>query len=195
MSMPDHWACLWLISVAAVKAGKGRCEKPLTRSIAEGRLLSDWVTKHKRVFRTDSEFRSLAQFHRAVELVAELLDRQAAYHPHGRAVWRIKSPPYVKMDVPAELNYDLWQGPAPVKPYTEKRVHPPRLRAARLDQRPRLCDGMIQNRTAHLNESPNGATTPTARGRWSGRAREVPPPGNLWNVCANSEFDCTLPTA
>ena len=65
---PDHWHVP--MSVLAVKAGKDVCcEKPLTRSIAEGRLLSDLVTQHKRVFRTDSEFRSLPQFHRAVELV------------------------------------------------------------------------------------------------------------------------------
>jgi predicted dehydrogenase len=58
------------IAVAAVKAGKDVCcEKPLTRSIAEGRLLSDLVTQHKRVFRTDSEFRSIESFHRACELV------------------------------------------------------------------------------------------------------------------------------
>ncbi len=68
ISTPDHWHVP--MSVLAIKAGKDvSCEKPLTRSIAEGRLLSDLVTKHKRVFRTDSEFRSLPQFHRAVELV------------------------------------------------------------------------------------------------------------------------------
>ena len=59
ISTPDHWHVP--MAVAAVKAGKDVCcEKPLTRSIAEGRLLSDLVTKHKRVFRTDSEFRSHA---------------------------------------------------------------------------------------------------------------------------------------
>ena len=68
ISTPDHWHVP--MSVLAIKAGKDvACEKPLTRSIAEGRLLSDLVTQQRRVFRTDSEFRSLPQFHRAVELV------------------------------------------------------------------------------------------------------------------------------
>ena len=56
ISTPDHWHVP--MSLAAVEAGKDVCcEKPLTRTIAEGRKLSDAVTKHQRVFRVDSEFR------------------------------------------------------------------------------------------------------------------------------------------
>ena len=65
---PDHWHVQ--MSMEAIQAGKDvSCEKPLTRCIADGRKLSDLVTKHRRVFRTDSEFRSLENFHRAVTLV------------------------------------------------------------------------------------------------------------------------------
>ena len=142
------------MSVMAVKAGKDvSCEKPLTRSIAQGRLLSDLVTKHKRVFRTDSEFRSIKQFHRAVELVRN--GRIGKLHTirTGVPMGKSKSPTLVEMPVPEELNYDLWQGPAAVKPYTEKRVHP-----LKDYERPGwfnvsdYSDGMIQNWTAHLND-------------------------------------------
>ena len=65
---PDHWHVP--ISLEAVRAGKDvSCEKPLTLSIAEGRVLADAVRAHGRVFRVDSEFRSLRNFHRLCELV------------------------------------------------------------------------------------------------------------------------------
>lgn len=53
-STPDHWHVP--ISLAAVRRGKHVCcEKPLTLSVAEGRVLADAVKKHRVVFRTDSE--------------------------------------------------------------------------------------------------------------------------------------------
>ena len=65
---PDHWHMIQ--AIAALKAGKDvACEKPLTRFITEGRRLVEVVTENKRVFRTDSEFRSNAAMHRAVQLV------------------------------------------------------------------------------------------------------------------------------
>jgi len=68
ISTPDHWHVP--IAIAAVNTGKDvALEKPITRYINEGRILADLVAKHKCVFRVDSEFRSLAHFHRAVELV------------------------------------------------------------------------------------------------------------------------------
>ena len=68
ISTPDHWHAP--IAIAAIKAGKDvSLEKPITRCIEEGRIIADLCVKHKRVFRVDSEFRSLEFFHRAVELV------------------------------------------------------------------------------------------------------------------------------
>jgi len=52
ISSPDHWHVP--MSLLAVEAGKDVCcEKPLTLSIKEGRILADAVKKHQRVFRTD----------------------------------------------------------------------------------------------------------------------------------------------
>ena len=68
ISTQDHWHVP--MAVAAVRAGKDvALEKPITRYIDEGRLLANEVVKHGRVFRVDSEFRSLEQMHRAAELV------------------------------------------------------------------------------------------------------------------------------
>jgi myo-inositol 2-dehydrogenase / D-chiro-inositol 1-dehydrogenase len=192
ISAPDHWHVP--MSVLAVKTGKDvSCEKPLTRSIAEGRLLSDLVTKHKRVFRTDSEFRSLPQFHRAVELVRN--GRIGKLHtirtgvPYGEA----QSPVFVEMPVPEELNYDLWQGPASVKPYTEQRVHP-----IKGYERPGWMNirdydhGVILNWTVHLNDIAQWGNNTDRTGPVDVEGQgKYPPPGSLWDACYEFEFACT----
>jgi myo-inositol 2-dehydrogenase/D-chiro-inositol 1-dehydrogenase len=151
ISTPDHWHVP--MALMALRAGKDvSLEKPITRYIAEGRLLVDTVASHKRVFRVDSEFRSLERFHRAVELV-----RNGAIGTLKTI--RVSSPreefpqePAVEAPVPAELDYDMWLGPAPKVPYMQKRVHNPR----DLKGRPgwfrstMYADGMLTNWGAHL---------------------------------------------
>ena len=119
---PDHWHCL--PAIAAAKSGKDiYLEKPLSFSIAEGRALSDAVRRHGRVFQTGSQQRSEWNFRYACELVRNgrigklhtvrvglPTDPATGLRPH--------------MPVPANLDYDLWLGPAPWAPYTEERVHP-----------------------------------------------------------------------
>jgi myo-inositol 2-dehydrogenase / D-chiro-inositol 1-dehydrogenase len=189
---PDHWHVP--MSVMAIKAGKDvSCEKPLTRSLAEGRYLSDLVTKHKRVFRTDSEFRSLPQFHRAVELVRN--GRIGKLHtirttvPFGEP----QSPPFVAMPVPEELNYDLWQGSAPERPYCDQRVHEPHRydRPGWFNISDYSC-GMIQNWTAHLNDIAQWGNNSDRTGPVDVEGRgKFPPPGSLWDTCYDFEFTCT----
>ena len=195
ISTPDHWHVP--MSVLAVKAGKHvSCEKPLTRSIAEGRLLSDLVAKRQRVFRTDSEFRSKPQSHRAVELVRN--GRIGKLHTIRTGVpfgvgHSEPSPPYVEMPVPEELDYEFWQGPAPVKPYTAERVHRTKdyERPGWMNIRD-YCDGMILNWTTHLNDIAQWGNDTDRTGPVDVEGRgKFPPPGSLWDVCYEFEFTCT----
>ncbi len=192
ISAPDHWHVP--ISAMAAKAGKDvSCEKPLTRSIAEGRFLSDLVTKHKRVFRTDSEWRSKTQSHRAVELVRN--GRLGKLHTIRTAVPqnRFQSPPQVDMPVPEELNYDFWLGPAPWKPYTEQRVHQIKgyERPGWMNIRD-YCDGMILNWTTHLNDIAQWGNNTDRTGPVEVEGHgKFPPAGSLWDVCYEFEFTCT----
>ena len=101
IATPDHWHVP--IALAAIRAGKDvSCEKPLTISIREGRILADAVRKHQRVFRTDSEFRSLANFHRVCELVVN--GRIGKLHTIRTGVPKtdITMPAQPEMPVPAE---------------------------------------------------------------------------------------------
>ncbi|GMV98390.1 MAG: hypothetical protein AMXMBFR83_27400 [Phycisphaerae bacterium] len=121
ISTPDHWHTL--ISVMAVRAGKDvQCEKP-TLTIDEGKLLIEAVRKHKKVFQTSTEDRSLGVYRRMVELV-----RNGRIGKVRKVEVILPRQPTVPGDptpqpVPPELDWDMWLGPAPEAPYTKDRVH------------------------------------------------------------------------
>ena len=153
ISTPDHWHAI--VAAAALRAGKDvSLEKPITRFISEGRLLADLALRHKRVFRVDSEFRSLERFHRAAELVRN--GRVGRLHTirSGSPVEEFPEESEAVTPVPPGLDYDLWLGPAPEVPYIQKRVHAPRDLKSRPGWfRSRLfADGMLTNWGAHLND-------------------------------------------
>ena len=190
ISTPDHWHVP--MAVAAIKAGKDvALEKPITRSIAEGRLLSDLVAKHKRVFRVDSEFRSKTVSRKACELVRN--GRIGEIHTIRSGVPRgkLELVPHVDMPVPEELDYEMWTGPAPLRPYTEKRVHDRKgyVRAGWMNIRD-YSDGLITNWGTHLNDivqwGNNTERTGPVEVEGTGR---YPPPGGMWDVLM--EFEAT----
>ena len=155
ISTPDHWHVP--MGIMAAKAGKDfSLEKPLTTHLAGGRALCDAVKKHKVITRTDSEFRSLKPFWRAVELVRN--GRIGKLHTMRTGVpfdMNGEVPPaQPTMPVPEELDYDMWLGPAPFAPYTEKRVHNRQVIKARPGwmRISDYCNGMISNWGTHLND-------------------------------------------
>lgn len=188
ISTPDHWHVP--IAIAALRAGKDvSCEKPLTRSVSEGRKLVECVAQHNRVFCTDSEFRSERMFHKAAQLVRNgqlgKLRRIITATPKDTTL-----PPQPDMPVPPELNYDMWLGPAPEKPYTEKRVHP------RHEDKGRpgwitirdYADGMLANWGAHLNDIAMWGNNTERTGPVLVEATGTfPSESNLWNVILEFE--------
>lgn len=121
ISTPDHWHTL--ISVMAVRAGKDvQCEKP-TLTIDEGKVLIDTVRKHKKVFQTSTEDRSLGCYRRMVELVRN--GRIGKLRKVEVILPRQPNEPgdSTSQPVPPELDYDMWLGPAPEAPYNPARVH------------------------------------------------------------------------
>lgn len=121
ISTPDHWHTI--ISLLAIQAGKDvQCEKP-TLTIHEGRVLTEAVRKHKKVFQTSTEDRSIVEYHRMAELVRNgrigKLQRIEVILPKQPTVPGDATP----RPVPARLDYEMWLGPAPFAPYTPDRVH------------------------------------------------------------------------
>lgn len=123
VATPDHWHTL--PSLDAILAGKDvYCEKPLTLFIEEGKTLVKAARKHQRVVQTGSQQRSDAKFLKAAEYV-----RNGRIGKIKRVLvglvgvnWT-KEPAEADSQPPAELNYDLWLGPAPFRPYNKHRVH------------------------------------------------------------------------
>jgi predicted dehydrogenase len=118
---PDHWHTL--INLAALKAGKDvYSEKPLTLTIDEGKRLVATVQETKRVFQTGSQQRSDARFRLACELVRNdrlgKLTHVTTILPAGP-----NDGPFKPEKVPAELDWDFWQGQTSLHDYTPKRCH------------------------------------------------------------------------
>lgn len=117
ISTPDHWHVT--MALMGLAAGKHVfCEKP-TLTIAEGRKLADTVAQQKLVFATGLEDRSIIHYHKLVEVV-----RNGGIGKLERIKVGLPTKPVIPKEdpapVPEDLNYDLWLGPAPFRPYTPK---------------------------------------------------------------------------
>jgi predicted dehydrogenase len=153
ISTPDHWHAP--MALAAVRAGKDvSLEKPVSRYVDEGRIIADEVAKYKRVFRVDSEFRSIPGMHRAAELVRNGVIGKLLTVRTGSPTEQFPNEAAVEAPVPAGLDYEMWLGPAPLVPYMQKRVHAPNDLRSRPGWMRNLdyCDGMIANWGTHLND-------------------------------------------
>ncbi len=122
ISTPDHWHAL--TAIHACQAGKDvYCEKPLSLTILEGRKMVEAARKHERIVQTGSQQRSDARFRQACELVRNgrigKLERVMVGLPNSN----FDGPPVPDSDPPEELDYDMWLGPAPQRPYNKNRVH------------------------------------------------------------------------
>jgi predicted dehydrogenase len=116
LALPDHWHALIAIAVA----NKGidiYGEKPLARSIVEGRAIVDAAHKNNIVWQMGSWQRSVSHFHQAAELVRNgrigKIDYVEVGLPDGGI--NIGNPP--AQPVPKGMDWDMWLGPAPKVPY------------------------------------------------------------------------------
>lgn len=117
IATPDHWHAL--IAIAAAKAGKDMyCEKPMTLTIREAREMVNAMRRYDRVFQTGSQQRSHGPFRQACELVRS--GYIGKVHDVYVRVWgpshECDLPPE---PVPAGLDWDLWLGPAPWRPFNK----------------------------------------------------------------------------
>lgn len=135
IATPPHWH--GLMAVEAARAGKDIwCEKPMTRTIGEGKRVVDEVNKHGRMFRLNTWFRFKDDFYGLgtdVKPLKKLLESGVLGWPLKVTVsgitgydwkfyWSGKTD-LTPMPVPENLDYDMWLGPAPYKPYNPERVH------------------------------------------------------------------------
>ena len=120
---PDHWHIK--IAVEALEAGKHVfCQKPLSLTLEENQLIRRACEKHKdRVFLVGTQQRSdKNRFLRAVNMVQKGLlgkIKKVTVGINGSPT----GGPFPVAEVPKELNWEMWQGQAPLEEYREKRCH------------------------------------------------------------------------
>lgn len=118
---PDHWHAA--ITTMACQAGKDvYCEKPLCRTIDEGRKMTQAARRYDRVVQMGSQYRSIARSREACEWVRNgrlgKVHTVRLTHPSNRT-----HPCEPSRPVPANLDWDLWLGPAPWADYHPARCH------------------------------------------------------------------------
>jgi predicted dehydrogenase len=125
IATPDHWHATILI--AACAAGKDvYCEKPLSHNIVEGRAMVQAARRHRRVVQVGTQQRSGRHFQQAVRFVQEgrlgdvFLCRTWITNRMREA--ENESPPDEDR-APPGVDYDLWLGPAPRRPFNRNRFH------------------------------------------------------------------------
>lgn len=135
IATPPHWH--GLMACEAAKAGKDIfCEKPMTRTIGEGRRVKEAVERYNRIFRLNTWFRFTDTFYglgTTVKPLKKLIQSGLLGWPLTFTVsgatgfaWKffwVGKDHLTAEAVPPELNYDMWLGPAPYKPYNPHRVH------------------------------------------------------------------------
>ena len=116
IALPDHWHGI-IYSAAANKKLDVYGEKPICRTIEDGQTIVSAVKKNNIIWQTGSWQRSKPNFHRAVELVRNgrigKIKTIEVGLPDGSK--GIGTPPAI--EVPAELNWEMWLGPALKVPY------------------------------------------------------------------------------
>ena len=194
VSTPDHWHVP--AALHAARAGKDMyVEKPLGVALAWAWKLREEAAKHKVVFQYGTQQRSdMKQFRRACELVRNgyigEIQRVDAWAPDMSCNFDEASvPPYGStkpISVPADLDYEMWIGPAPMKPYTADRA---------------TCYGAYHIYDYALGYIAGWGAHPLDIAQWglgadsSGPVRyegtgKIPPKGSLWDSVESWDVHC-----
>lgn len=135
IATPPHWHAI--MACEAADAGKDVwCEKPMTRTIGEGKRVKEAIKRNNRIFRLNTWFRFTDNFYglgTTVEPLKKLIDSGLLGWPLKVTIsgatgfawkffWTGKEN-LLPETVPAHFDYEAWLGPAPYKPYNSHRTH------------------------------------------------------------------------
>ncbi len=122
VASPDHWHPL--MTVMACRAGKDvYVEKPISVTVSEGRKMVEVARETDRVVGVGTQQRSGEHFQRAVEIVQSgrlgRITRVCTWNYGNEYPEGIGNPP--DSDPPEGLDWDMWLGPAPMRPFNRNR--------------------------------------------------------------------------
>ncbi|MFZ5831726.1 MAG: Gfo/Idh/MocA family protein [Planctomycetota bacterium] len=123
IATPDHWHAY--MTVEACKAGKDvYVEKPLCAGVNEGLAMVEAARKHDRVVEAGTWQRSATHFHEAVEWIRSgkigQIFHAEAFLLSMKPAEGDGNPP--DSAPPADIDWDMWVGPAPMRPYNPARA-------------------------------------------------------------------------
>ncbi len=122
IAAPDHWHAL--ATVWACQAGKHvYCEKPASHSLVEGRKMVQAARRYNKIVQLGTQRRSGEYFREAAELVrsgrlGKIPFARTWIAGNRRTIGRRQD-----AAVPPGVDYDLWLGPAPQRPFNPNRFH------------------------------------------------------------------------
>ncbi|HLF34559.1 MAG TPA: Gfo/Idh/MocA family oxidoreductase [Cyclobacteriaceae bacterium] len=119
---PDHWHAL--VAILAFESGKDVYgEKPLSYDVREGQRMLESMEKNKRIFQLGTQIHAGENYHRVVEII----QAGGIGNVHTVRLWKTGFSPGLGFPKvtrpPRELNWDMWQGVAPVTSYFPERCH------------------------------------------------------------------------
>ena len=120
---PDHWHCLNF--VYACEAGKDiYVEKPLANTIAECDIMVKAAGRYNRVVQVGQQQRSNLAFKETIDLVKEdAIGKLRKVNIWANFNYGIGATPAEDGPVPDGVDYDMWLGPAPERPFNRARFH------------------------------------------------------------------------
>ena len=123
IATPDHWHAI--PAVMACQAGKDvYVEKPLAKTIDEGRAMVEAAKRHKRIAQMGSQWRSCAHIIEAAEMVRSgKLGKVSLVRGWAYLDWLPTVGHKPDCAPPAGIDYDRWLGPAPLRPFNPNRFH------------------------------------------------------------------------
>jgi predicted dehydrogenase len=165
IATPDHWHALPMIE--AVKSGVDvYVQKPISMDVVEGQAMLTAARKYNRVVQVGTQRRSTPHLSEARDTIIKegklgkigLVEIYCYYHMRTR-----ENPPDIQP--PDYLDYEMWTGPAPMRPYNKLR-HPRSWRAFM-----EYGNGIVGDMCIHMQTSPirRPPRSTTATSRSSGR--------------------------
>jgi len=120
IATPNHWHAL--SAIWACHAGKDvYIEKPASHDLYEGRQMIAAARKHRRIVQVGSQSRSIAHKRQAMQMLQDGVIGEV-YMARGMCYRRRRSIGTTPVEpVPAGLDWDLFLGPAPMRPYSKNR--------------------------------------------------------------------------
>ena len=120
---PDHWHCLPMVE--ACETGRDvYCEKPLGNSIEEINIMQRAAKKYKKVVQVGMWQRSDPHWRDAVDFVnSGKLGKVRTVRTWAYQGWMEPIPVKPDGDAPEGVDYDMWLGPAPKRPFNPNRFH------------------------------------------------------------------------